>query len=140
MSTLAESFRYLTQADLAALQTRLRPVDYAAGEPVLRQGEERQALFVIVSGSIRVEKEMLGAGVPIAVLGEGEIFGEMSLVEPFPASATVVCETPARIGLIELPELEGLMAADAAFAGRFYHSLAALLSTRLRIASSEFLG
>jgi CRP-like cAMP-binding protein len=71
---------------------------YAAGEPVIRQGDPGNSLFVIMSG--RVEVTVLQEGAPpvrLATLEEGDYFGEMSLMTGAPRSATVAALVETRL-------------------------------------------
>ncbi len=77
---------------------------YRDGEVIIAEGEEGDALFIVVSGAVQVEKatpdrrqEALGA------LREGECFGEMTLVDRQPRSATVraLGDTQVRVFLRE---------------------------------------
>ncbi len=66
----------------AGLPTRT----YVADEVIFREGDKAEALFVVQSGSVEIHA---GHRV-IAILGPGEFFGEMSLVDPAPRSGTAV--------------------------------------------------
>ena len=73
---------------LAARATSHR---YPAGSVIVREGDTSMALYVVLSGAVRVERDD-GAGGRIA-LGElrpGAVFGEMGLVDDVTRSATVV--------------------------------------------------
>ncbi len=61
---------------------------------VFDQDVPLQAIFLIDSGSVRVERHDRGALVPLATLGPGEFFGEMSFVAGTPTSARVVADEP----------------------------------------------
>ena len=65
----------------------MQTVAFRAGDVIIREGEEGDAAFFIVSGSVEV---LIGeGGRRVGVLGAGEGFGEMCLIEPGPRSATV---------------------------------------------------
>lgn len=64
-------------------------VKFSAGEKILTEGEDGNAAFLIVGGSVEVS---VGEGARAKIVGtlkDGEVFGEMSLIEPGPRSATV---------------------------------------------------
>jgi CRP/FNR family transcriptional regulator, cyclic AMP receptor protein len=73
----------------------MQNVTFKAGDTIMREGDEGDTAFFIVSGAVDV---IVGRGDEAAVvgrLGTGEVFGEMSLIEPGPRSATVTaaCDT-----------------------------------------------
>jgi CRP/FNR family transcriptional regulator, cyclic AMP receptor protein len=59
------------------------------GEVVVREGEESREMFVVRTGQVEILKEVGGHEVRLAVLERGSFFGEMSLLEGLPRSATV---------------------------------------------------
>jgi small-conductance mechanosensitive channel/CRP-like cAMP-binding protein len=63
---------------------------YAAGEPVIRQGDVGDSMFVVLDGQVEVTAVEDGAEpVRLAALGDGDYFGEMSLMTGAARSATV---------------------------------------------------
>jgi CRP/FNR family cyclic AMP-dependent transcriptional regulator len=66
----------------------MQKVAFKAGEMIIREGDEGDTAFFIVSGAVDVA---VGRANPKIVgrLQTGEVFGEMSLIEPGPRSATV---------------------------------------------------
>jgi CRP-like cAMP-binding protein len=112
------------------------PVKSFDGEQVIfEQNLPLRAIFVIDSGSVRVEREDRGAMVPLAVLGAGEFFGEMSFVDGTPTSARVVADEPTELRIIDTGIVDNLTQVDPTFAGRLYRSIAAILAERLRLMS-----
>jgi CRP-like cAMP-binding protein len=63
---------------------------YAPDETIVRQGTTGTALYIILSGSARVEREATNGPEPLGELGPGDFFGELALIEERPRSATVV--------------------------------------------------
>jgi CRP/FNR family cyclic AMP-dependent transcriptional regulator len=55
---------------------------------VVREGEETREMFIIREGRIEILKQVGGHEVRLAVLERGSFFGEMSLLEGLPRSAT----------------------------------------------------
>ena len=62
---------------------------------IIREGEQGDSLFVMLSGGARVMK----GETQIATLAPGEHVGEMALVDRTPRSATVLAQGPARLSL-----------------------------------------
>jgi ATP-binding cassette subfamily B protein len=66
------------------------PVSFGFGRVIVREGEEADAFYVLVSGSARAVKAGEGgAEVPLNVLGPGDAFGEVALLEGGTRTATV---------------------------------------------------
>lgn len=86
--------RFLPPARYARLVEVLDEVRYAFGDAIVRQGEEADAFFVLVSGRARVLRELPGgAEVPVGRLVAGDEFGEAALFEGGLRSATVRAST-----------------------------------------------
>ena len=58
-------------------------------ETVLEEGTKGTSAFIILSGAVEVLKKSGKKEVPVATLGEGQVFGEMGLIEDRPRSANV---------------------------------------------------
>ena len=86
---------------------------YAAGEPVIRQGDPGDSLFVIMSGRVEVTVVREGAAsVRLATLEEGDYFGEMSLMTGAPRSATVAALVETRLLEVGKESFRRLLAAQ----------------------------
>ena len=71
----------------------MRTMKYKAGDTIIAQGDDGDTAYLISDGSVDV---MIGEGTKlkkIGTLGAGDVFGEMSLLEPGPRSATVTAAT-----------------------------------------------
>lgn len=60
------------------------------GETVFREGDEDVFLYVVVSGTVDIRKEGELVTTTIVSFSEGEMFGELALIEQRPRSATAV--------------------------------------------------
>ncbi len=78
-------FKPFNRADRKQLVQRFRARDVPKNEVIIREGDRSDGLYVVLSGEVEVRKGQTR----LAVLKEGDIFGEMSLLTKSPASATV---------------------------------------------------
>ena len=62
---------------------------YEAGEVIVQENEHGETAYVIQQGQVEVSKEQNGRNVHLAYLGAGDTFGEMSMIDEKPRSATV---------------------------------------------------
>ncbi|MEP6637855.1 MAG: cyclic nucleotide-binding domain-containing protein [Chloroflexota bacterium] len=67
-------------------------VDFPADHVIARQGEIGTGFFVIVDGTVKVIRD----GGPVATLGAGDFFGELSVLDGRPRIAQVVADGPVR--------------------------------------------
>jgi CRP-like cAMP-binding protein len=85
----APLFRPLDRAQRFDLIRRFTAHDVAAGVTILDEGSPGRGLFVLLAGEADVAKRDGDAKVLLATLGPGDVFGEISLLNDEPASATV---------------------------------------------------
>ena len=133
--TVEAALTFLTPEDRTALVAAAGSREYAADEVVLEEGARRHGLFIVRQGAVRVSSRSAPARI-VAYLEEGELFGDMSFLENAAASADVIADVPCRIDVIERDAIYALLADRPGFAGRFFQSLATLLSARLRRSSA----
>jgi len=75
--------------------------NYAPGEIIVRQGETGDCMYAIQKGKVEVLRRGKGGEVRVAVLEEGEVFGEMAIFEREVRSATVRALGEARLLTID---------------------------------------
>ncbi len=102
-------FAELSEEDFSSIVGDAEPVELAAGDQLAGEGEPGDALFVIVSGELQVVKRSRTTDVPIALLGPGEIVGEMSIFEAQPRNASVRAVSSSRVIRIARDEIMDLV-------------------------------
>jgi CRP/FNR family cyclic AMP-dependent transcriptional regulator len=83
-------FAGLDEAGLGAVSAAVVEVTFPAERVIAREGEIGTGLFIVGEGRVRVVRD----GSPIASLGPGEFFGELSVLDGGPRNATVVAQEP----------------------------------------------
>lgn len=129
-------FEYLTEEEEHALLNKGGISRFAPESTIVREGDVHHAIYVIREGEVRVEKGSTGFPLELARLGPGQIFGEMSFIDGVPASANIVANSIVETYVIDRMLMKPLLKAYPSIYGRFFHSLAAILSRRLRETSS----
>src|SRR5215510_8862544 len=66
---------------------------YEAGEVIIQENDFGDTAYLIEQGQVEVSKALDGQTVHLAYLGAGDIFGEMSMIDEKPRSATVTAVT-----------------------------------------------
>jgi CRP-like cAMP-binding protein len=133
MVTGPRYLRFLDPAEESALFASASVQSFARDQIILDENVPMRAIFFIEEGLVRVERQDRGAMVPLATLGVGDFFGEMSFVDGAATSARVVSEEPSRLRVIDAATVDQL--ADPHLAARLYRSIAAILAQRLRLTS-----
>lgn len=106
-----------------------------AGEHVFREGDSAREMFVVLSGEVEVLKRgKRGAEARVALLGPGDWFGEMSILDVQPRSATVTAVAPSRLLKITSESLDALYRRDLKSYSLIVLNVARELSRRLRVA------
>jgi hypothetical protein len=127
-------FNGLDPAGLERVARLCRPAEFRRGDVVMRQGEYEGEAYIVRAGMVEVSVGEAEAGSQAIVrLGEGQVVGEMALIDQGPRSATVRCVSETcQLLAIERPAFEALCAADHHIGLVVYRNLAADLSFKLR--------
>jgi CRP-like cAMP-binding protein len=128
-------FGALSDDVLDYLSTLLTVETPSAGATLFREGEDANAMFVVISGEVEVlKKSKRNVEARVAVLGPGDWFGEMSIVDIQPRSATVRALAPSRLLRVSSADLDALYRHDLRSYAIIILNLARELSRRLRVA------
>ena len=99
-------FRALSDKQLQLLGKQADTVGVSVGTELVREGDRGTEFFVVLSGEVSV----VAGGTEVAVLKEGDFFGELALLDPGERDATVTALSPVEVLVIDsrrfLPLLE----------------------------------
>jgi CRP-like cAMP-binding protein len=112
--------------------------DVAAGDVLFREGSPGDEMFVVVTGTMRISKDIPGAGEEaLTLLGPGTYFGEMAAIDDAPRSADAVAHTACALLAIRRDDLDRLMFLDKDLAYALLWAFVRTLSSRLRETSEK---
>lgn len=117
-------FSSLSKKELATIARRADEVRVPAGKVLTAEGKPGHEFFLIVEGQAAVER----GGRTIATLTPGQYFGELSLLDRGPRSATVVASTEMDLLVLGQREFSGLLDEVPGLA----HKLLAAMAAKLR--------
>jgi len=134
---MVKIFKFLRDEEHQQLLQSCERKAYKPGDVLIQEGQEQTALYLIVKGEVKVQRDHEGFAIELSRHGVGEIFGDMSFVEGQAASATVVAGDEEVLAFVVThAQISTQMQQNPAFAARFYQSLAQILSRRLRETSN----
>ncbi len=122
-------FSELTDGDVEWLSKSGERIHLDAGATLVPLGARVDTIWFVLDGALSVHT---AAGTQLAVMGSGEIIGEMSLVDPAPTAVSVKVASDATLLKISDSTVRTKLAGDPAFAARFYRALCVFLASRLR--------
>lgn len=126
-------FSQLSAEERDELEAIGRVVRARGGSTLIRQGDEAGGMSVVVAGRVRIELELPdGRRETLATLSRGDVFGELSLVDRFPRSASAVADSDARVFLINGVEFDRLRHAFRPAAYKILRGIGPVLCKRLR--------
>jgi CRP/FNR family transcriptional regulator len=103
-------FAALDSESAAALEAMLTTRSVARGHVVFREGDEGDRLFIVIDGKVKISRAAAdGRENLLAVLGAGEMFGELSLFDPGPRTATVSAVTDSTLASLDHDDLRPLL-------------------------------
>ena len=137
---MSDVFNFLTNDDLRLLAEKARRLSFVAGDIVLGEGKEPPGIYVLRSGQVKIEKRFAKPPQTIAILGPGEVFGEVSFIDNRPASAWAIALEAAEADVLAKADILSLLSSVPGLSSRFYQSLALKLSERLRATTDNLAG
>ena len=103
------------------------------GEIIFEEGSVGNSMMVITSGEVRVsQRAETGSEEALIILKEGDVFGEMALIEDLPRSAATIAHTNVIIFEVSRPDFMEYIEKDCKTGFRIMLKLAKILSARLR--------
>ena len=128
-----QMFRYLSYKELVRVANIADIVEVPAEKTIFSQGQAGDAMYVVLSGTVRLSKD----GAVVARLTKGQHFGEMSLVDRSMRSLTAVAAEPSRLVTINRKDFYEIIKKEAQLAVKLLWSFVQVLGARLRKTTSD---
>lgn len=127
-------FGALPDATLERLAKDLAQVRFDPGALVFKEGTSAGEMFVVLDGEVEVLKHSRkGRDARVAILGPNDAFGEMSIIDVQPRSATVRALAPTRLLRLRAEDLDAMYRYDLKSYAIITLNVARDLSRRLRV-------
>jgi CRP-like cAMP-binding protein len=117
-------FSRCSKAELENLARNTDEIDIGAGRALITQGQSNHTFYVLLAGEVDVDVD----GKQIDHLVPGDFFGEITMIAPGPATATVVTKTPVEVLVMSHAQFHNAIRADEMIAMR----VMAVMAERLR--------
>lgn len=127
-------FQHLSLDQLQQLNGVLRRKQFPAGTDIVTAEQPGEVVYIILDGTVKIHAEQAdGSTVILAILGAGEIFGEMSVLENIGRSATVMTLEEATVLWMDRLAFE----ASQQRIPELNSNLVRIFSRRLRLANAQ---
>ncbi len=124
----------LSAAELRLLATYSREERFAPDAVIFGEGERGDKLYIVVDGQVRISRHLQGMGEEaLTILGRGDVFGEMALIDEEPRSAHARAHTSGcTVFTVDRQRLEEVLEMDPDAAHQFLTLLCQILCRRIR--------
>ncbi len=125
----------------AQLLAVAREVSFMKGAELVRQGEASRGCFLIRAGSVEASVALPGGGsLAVAQFRDGDMFGEMALIERGVVSATVVAQSNVDAWFVGRDDFRALVASREVAALEVQRTITRTLSDKLRVLNDRVKG
>ncbi|WP_372679042.1 cyclic nucleotide-binding domain-containing protein [Desulfosarcina sp.] len=131
-------FEYLEKDELIDVAARMDFIDLAPGEVLFNEWDKADFVCFVESGELDVTKKTgPNSSDVMATLRRGRSIGEMSIINNFPRSSTVIARSKARLAVFRRMAFEDILSNQVNLGVNILKGLANLLSINLKKTSSR---
>jgi CRP-like cAMP-binding protein len=116
-------FAGFNRREIEALGRLMDEVEVKDGRVLMREGAVGREFFIVVSGSVRVERK----GRKVNELGAGDFLGEIALIDGGPRTATAIAAEPCRLLVLGVGGFRTLVSKYPTVQGKIMKALAVRL-------------
>ena len=122
----------LTPGELAIVDGLLHERSYLADEVIFDEGEEGQAIYIVLEGKVAIRRVEDGVGTVLAEMEAGAVFGDVALLDNTPRIAQARAASNCRLAVFFREDFMGLLDTHARIASKISMQIARTLANRLR--------
>jgi len=130
-------FSTLSQMETIRVAKETHSRDAAAGETIIEEGSNGDALYVLKEGTAAAWRGEGGSRRRLNTFGPGDHFGEISLIDRLPRSASVVAETDCKLIEIGGKAFDSLLSKEPQLERKLLRALLEDLCRKLRTSNEE---
>lgn len=130
-------FHGLTSRQLARVMLSMQRRIYHSSEKLFEEGQVGKAVFIIKSGKVELSRTSANGPRSLGVLGSGQMFGEMALLEQMQRTATATVVEEGEIFLLYTATLEAVIRDHPHIGVKLLRNMAIMLSALLRKTNRE---
>ncbi len=124
----------ISSEGLTQLLPQIKERSYPQGQTLLMEDAWGNAVYLLLSGWVKVRRTLGSTESALALLGSPSFFGEMAILDVAPRATDVVCLSPVQVIVIPAPSFNQLMQQEAKLSYRLAQSMA----QRLRLTNQRF--
>ena len=125
-------FATLSRSELRVVDGLLHERSYLKGEIIFDEGEEGQALYLLIEGRVIICRQAQSHTARIAEVPPGVIFGELALLDNMPRSAQAIAAEDCVLASLSRSDFESLLDTHAVIASKIALQLARHLGQQMR--------
>ncbi len=141
-----EIFKELTEEDVKKIRTHCQRLKFKEAEVLMKEGQINSAIYIIIKGQVEIclpvqnedAKLKRPTKVKLAIENEGDFFGEYSLIDSKPASASVIATQDGELIKITKNGLDNILENNDCIAKTVYLNILKILVERLRHINREY--
>ncbi len=141
-----EIFKDLTEDDVKLIQANCQRLKFIKSDILMKEGQVNSAIYIIIKGQVEVCLPEQDGGaefkrptkVKLAIEKEGDFFGEYSLIDSKPASASIIATQDGELIKITKHNLDNILGNNDRIAKTVYLNILKILIERLRHINREY--
>ena len=127
-----EVFKYLTAGEREKVLANTVERVYRAGDVIFKANAVGNEMYFIETGRVKIFKVFEGHEITFAEFGPGDGFGEMSLIDDFPRSASAAAVTPCKLLSLSRAAFREMLNKEHEIGAKSLLALAEIFSKRMR--------